>query len=287
MPERKHYKKRPNFHVTAVQLNLTFNGFSYQKWGAEQTCKAGDWLVNNGGDVYTVDDDYFKEHYQETSPGQFEKTAPVWAEIAETDGAIPTLEGSTDYSAGDYLVYDRPSGGNAYAVKKRTFERMYEVIEEPEDLTAAQNDYLNKRLVEQIDWYDKGAKVNRINFLVLQTLTIIAAALVPVLSGVDPTKAGWVAGFLGDTKTLVAFLGGASAVIASILGLFKCQENWVKYRSACEDLRSHYVQYRVGVGIYEDRAMAFRFLVENCERIISAERGQWVQQNSSAQQEQN
>ncbi len=285
MSKRKHYKKRPNFNVTAVQLNLNFTGFSYHKWGGEQTCKAGDWLVNNGGDVYTVGDGYFKEHYLETSPGQFEKTVPVWAEIAETDGAISTLEGSTDYSAGDYLVYDRPSGGNAYAVKKRTFEKMYEVIEEPEDLTEAQSDYLNKRLVEQINLYDKKAHVNRIYFLALQTLTIIAAALVPVLSGVDTAKIGWLAGLLGDTKPLVAFLGGASAVIASLLGLFKCQENWVKYRAACEDLRSHFVQYQVGVVIYEDRARAFKLLVENCERIISAERGQWVQQNNPASKE--
>lgn len=285
MAERKHYKKRRDFFISAVQLNLDFDGFTYRKWGGDQTCHVGDWLVNNGGDVYTVEKEYFGEHYREASPGLYEKTAPVWAEVAEEDGTVPTTEGSTAYRADDYLVYDRPSGGKAYAIKKHSFEKMYELVELEEDLTKAQAEYLNNRLNYQIDWYEKKSARNRIQYLFWQSLTIITAALVPILSGIDINKAGIVTEHLGDTRTLVAFLGGASAVIASIVALFKCQENWVKYRAACGDLRSHLAQFRVRAGVYEDRGRAFKLLVENCERIINAERGQWVQQNAPPQAE--
>jgi hypothetical protein len=39
---------------------------------------------------------------------------------------VRTKEGSTHYEAGDYLVYNQQDGGDAYAVSKRAFERMYE-----------------------------------------------------------------------------------------------------------------------------------------------------------------
>jgi hypothetical protein len=32
--------------------------------GAEQRCKRGDWLVDNGGEVYTVDGDSFARTYR-------------------------------------------------------------------------------------------------------------------------------------------------------------------------------------------------------------------------------
>ena len=105
MPERKLYRKRPKYNVTAVQLDLEFDGFNYEKWKGTQACKPGDWLVNNNGDVYTVDKEYFRDYYQKVSPGVFEKVVAIWAEVAVEKGSIPTKEGSTAYEAGDYLVF--------------------------------------------------------------------------------------------------------------------------------------------------------------------------------------
>ncbi|WP_075184781.1 DUF4231 domain-containing protein [Teredinibacter haidensis] len=269
MSKRTQYKKRPNFHVTAVQIDLDCSGFAYKKWDGDQHCNAGDWLVNNSGDTYTVEKNYFRECYQEISPGQYEKTAAVWAEEAVGDGEISTIEGSTVYAAGDYLVFDRPAGGESYAIKRQNFNRMYEAVEDPEELSRAQHDYITNRLQFHITWYDKKAGNNRIQYHCWQTLTIVTAALVPVVSAIDY-----------DTGPLIAILGGASAVSGGILSLFKMQENWVKFRAACEDLKSHLAQYKICAGIYEHHDNAFNTLAENCESIISAERGQWVQQNS-------
>ena len=57
MSERHQYRKRPDRFVLAVRLDLDTPGFAYRKWDGEQRCKAGDWIVDNDGDVYTVDQD--------------------------------------------------------------------------------------------------------------------------------------------------------------------------------------------------------------------------------------
>ena len=55
MVERRKHVKRATQFVTAVQVDLELDGFTYRKWGGTQRCKRGDWLVNNNGEVYTVE----------------------------------------------------------------------------------------------------------------------------------------------------------------------------------------------------------------------------------------
>lgn len=126
---RKKYVKRSSEYVVAVQVDLDIDHFNYRKWGSTQTCKRGDWLVNNNGDTYTVDGDTFARTYRATGPGTYVKTTPIWAEVAAAAGEVPTKEGATHYEAGDYLVFNEPDGGDAYAVSRDGFERMYEAAE--------------------------------------------------------------------------------------------------------------------------------------------------------------
>lgn len=126
MSARERYVKRPDQTVVAVRLSLETDGFTYRKWGDVQTCKAGDWLVDNDGDVYTVDAATFERTYRCVGPGTFVKTTPVWAEVAAEDGSVRTKEGATHYRAGDYLVFNEQEGGDAYAVSAGAFEAMYE-----------------------------------------------------------------------------------------------------------------------------------------------------------------
>jgi hypothetical protein len=129
MSNRRKYVKRATEFVIAVQVDLDMDGFTYQKWGGAQRCKRGDWLVNNNGDVYTVDGDTFARTYRASGPGRYVKATPVWAEVAGTAGAIRTKEGLTHYSPGDYLVYNEADGGDGYAVESAEFDRMYEPID--------------------------------------------------------------------------------------------------------------------------------------------------------------
>ena len=125
MNTRERYVKRDTAFVIAVQVDLETEGFTYRKWGGTQRCKPGDWIVNNGRDTYTVDRDTFARTYRSTEPGRYVKVTPVWAESATASGRMQTKEGITNYNAGDYIVYNEPDGGDAYAVAKDEFERTY------------------------------------------------------------------------------------------------------------------------------------------------------------------
>lgn len=128
MATRRQYVKRQTEFVVAVQLDLETTGFTYKKWGGAQTCKPGDWIVNNNGDTYTVDRESFARTYRSNGPGTYVKSTPVWAEVASAAGSVPTKEGATHYEAGDYLVSNEEAGTDAYAVSKAEFERMYEPL---------------------------------------------------------------------------------------------------------------------------------------------------------------
>lgn len=126
----KRYQKKAASSVTAVRLDLETSGFTYEKWGASQQCKPGDWIVDNNGDVYTIDGDVFSRTYRHVERGQYVKSTPVYAERAEDDGSIKTKEGTTHYKAGDYLVYNDRDQEDGYAVSAKKFEEMYDALDD-------------------------------------------------------------------------------------------------------------------------------------------------------------
>jgi len=127
MPTRRKYKKKPTSFITAVQLDLETEGFVYNKWGGPQVCKRGDWIVDNAGDKYTVDQESFAKTYELVSPGVYTKSAPVWAEPADKPGKINTSEGETAYMPGDYLVSNNPDGSDTYAISAEKFRQLYDL----------------------------------------------------------------------------------------------------------------------------------------------------------------
>lgn len=129
MGNRRRYRKKADQFVVAVQLDLDTEGFIYRKWGADQRCKQKDWIVDNGGDVYSVDREVFEKTYRKLKPGIYLKNTPVWAEVAEQAGSVVTKEGGSHYQAGDYLVYNNEDGTDAYCVTAVKFESMYELSE--------------------------------------------------------------------------------------------------------------------------------------------------------------
>jgi hypothetical protein len=129
MSQHHRYRKKPGQIVIAVQLQLDFTDFVYHKWGAAQHAKPGDWLVNNDGEIYTVDRESFAHSYQEVQPGYYVKTTPVWARVATQAGQIKTKEGISYYQAGDYLLSNEPDGNDTYCISAARFQVMYELDE--------------------------------------------------------------------------------------------------------------------------------------------------------------
>jgi len=124
---RRRYVRRPDKPVVAIRLDLDTDGLVYRKWDDEQRAKKGDWLVDNDGDVYTVDAASFERTYRKTDagPGAYVKTTPVWATKAEKAGSVATKEGRTHYQAGDYVVSNSEDDSDQYAMSAAKFESLY------------------------------------------------------------------------------------------------------------------------------------------------------------------
>ena len=129
MENRKRYRKKAGQFVTAVRLDLDFDGFTYRKWGADQRGKPGDWLVRNQEDTYTIDAEVFAKTYRELSPSVYVKSTRIWAEVATEPGRVETAEGVSHYGAGDYLVSNNEDGSDAYCISAEKFGEMYELDE--------------------------------------------------------------------------------------------------------------------------------------------------------------
>lgn len=124
--EPRRYIRRPDSPIVAIRLDLDTDGLVYRKWGDEQHAKRGDWLVDNDGDVYTVDADVFARTYRSVGgPGTYVKSTPVWATKAEKAGSVATKEGRTHYEAGDYIVSNSSDGSDQYAIAAAKFESLY------------------------------------------------------------------------------------------------------------------------------------------------------------------
>jgi len=123
---RQRYRRKPDQAVTAIRLQLEFDGFTYRKWGAYQRAQAGDWLVEQDGEVHTVAADSFARTYRAVGPGRWLKTSPVWAESATQDGSVATKEGRTQFKAGDWLVSNEADGSDSYAISDTKFQQLYE-----------------------------------------------------------------------------------------------------------------------------------------------------------------
>jgi hypothetical protein len=123
----RRYVRSPDSPVVAVRLALDTDGFTYRKWGAEQRAKRGDWLVDNGGDLYTVDAAVFERTYRpvDKQRGTYVKATPIWAMRADTAGSVPTKEGVTHYEAGDYIVSNSGDESDRYAISAEKFKALY------------------------------------------------------------------------------------------------------------------------------------------------------------------
>lgn len=122
----RRFRRRPDQAVAAVQIKLDMPVLRYRKWGHDQQAAPGDWLVDNAGDVYTVNADTFARTYRRVGTGAYVKSTPVWARQATAAGSVPTQEGATAYAAGDWLVSNHEDGSDAYAIAAEKFTALYE-----------------------------------------------------------------------------------------------------------------------------------------------------------------
>lgn len=130
-------------------------------------------------------------------------------------------------------------------------------------------EYLEQRLQDQINWYDKKSQWNQRWYKRLKAIEILMAASIPLL-------VGYVTETSSHMKIVVGFLSVIVAAIAGIENLYKFQENWIEYRTTAESLKHEKYLYLTKTGPYNEED-AFSKLVEKVEDMISRENTRWSQ----------
>jgi hypothetical protein len=107
----------------AIKLDIAI---TYEKWGGTQKASVGDWLLCKNGETYTCEGKVFDTTYVplEGRDGWYYKYVAIEAEVASSDGKVKTLEGYSDYKAGDYLVTN--PGGDQYVIEAAKFTVLYD-----------------------------------------------------------------------------------------------------------------------------------------------------------------
>lgn len=140
-------------------------------------------------------------------------------------------------------------------------------------------EYIEKRLDDQIEWYGRKSLTAQKVFKRLRLAEIVAAALIPFLSGVlisDPKL------FLTG-NVIIGLLGISVAVITGFLSLGRHQEHWIGYRAVCEALKREKFLFETKVDPYNS-ADAFPLLVQRVEALVSSENTQWAQHMLKAEE---
>jgi hypothetical protein len=142
----------------------------------------------------------------------------------------------------------------------------------------APEEYIEQRLNDQIGWYDRKSATNQRWFKRLRFAEIVAAAIIPFLSGF--------AGGSLPIKVAIGTLGVVVAVIASVLGLLNLQEHWIEYRATTESLGKEKFLFLTQTEPY-DKDNAFHLLVQRVEALLSKENADWAQSMLKPPKEEN
>ncbi|KOG33716.1 DUF4231 domain-containing protein [Streptomyces resistomycificus] len=126
-----------------------------------------------------------------------------------------------------------------------------------------------ERLQDQMTWFDRKSSHAQRRFKQLKLSTLLLAAGLPVV--VAASAPTWIA----------ALMGAMIAVIEGAQQLFKFQENWINYRSSCENLRREQYLYVARAGHYAQAADVDVLLAESIERILSNETTHWAERETA------
>lgn len=132
-------------------------------------------------------------------------------------------------------------------------------------------EYVDQRLDDQIEWYDRKSRSNQGWYKRLRMTQVLAAAVIPFLTGYLES----------DTASIKLVVGGCGVVIAAVtatLDLYRFQEHWIQYRSTCESLKKEKFLFLTHSEPYNNEcANRLELLVQRSETLISKENSHWTQ----------
>lgn len=127
--------------------------------------------------------------------------------------------------------------------------------------------YMNSRLEDQIDWYEKKATANKKWYFTLVVFDIVLSAAIPLSTlFID---------LFSNVTYLVALLGTIVTVISGALSTFQFQKNWIEYRTTSETLKHEKYLFLSNVEPYKQDNKDSIF-INNVESLISKETTNWA-----------
>ncbi|NRT90900.1 DUF4231 domain-containing protein [Clostridium beijerinckii] len=140
--------------------------------------------------------------------------------------------------------------------------------------------YIEKRLTEQIQWYDNKSKKAQKGFKFFTICTLIFNSLIPIIVIFSDTLSF-------EVKIVTTSLSSIICIFSSLIQLNKYQENWLKYRTICENLIREKIFFETKCGDYKNCTDPEELLIITCENLMSNERKDWLNINSKNRSSQN
>jgi len=128
--------------------------------------------------------------------------------------------------------------------------------------------YLEDRVENQIEYYDKTSIKNKRWFIRLSIAGAIMGVSIPFL-------VPYVSDSTLTLKVCLGLIGVGISLVTALLAIMKFQENWTEYRTTCETLRHEKYLYLTKTGNYAEEG-AFDIFVQRVEALISKENSAWV-----------
>lgn len=127
-----------------------------------------------------------------------------------------------------------------------------------------ERDYLSNRVDSQINWLSERSSQNKKWHYGLRFLTLLFSAAMPLLVSYSYT---WVKLLAGTASFGVALTVGTNS-------LFKFHDNWIRYRTASESLKSEKWRYQTKTAPYD--TVGFEHFVDRVETFLQEENSSWA-----------
>jgi hypothetical protein len=119
------------------------------------------------------------------------------------------------------------------------------------------------RLGDQINWYNDRSNLNQWCFKGFKLVEFLVAGSIPLVAA------------FGLSNVLTATMGALIVFIESVVHLFQFQQNWLTYRTTCEELKHEKYLFSAEAGLYAMSDGPEQLLAERVESLISKEHAKW------------
>lgn len=157
-----------------------------------------------------------------------------------------------------------------------------------EVLGQIENEHIRTRAYDLLLWYIRSANRCRLCYYLFRTITIVLPALIMVITSSGSGLAIWADELWGSAANfLVAALSGLTGLASGLLALTRCEDNYLRYRRAADQIKGELSRYLVGAGIYRESATRDQHFITALEIIAAREGESWgrdFQQNGLGKQ---